>query len=369
MNDADGNYMLAAIDLARKGYGRTSPNPMVGALLVKDQAIIGKGWHKGAGKAHAEIEALENARQNNFDVKGSTLYVTLEPCSTSGRTPPCAQAIIDSDLKCVVVAATDPNPKHSGNAYRLFHKAGVEVRRGVLEENAIELNAAFNHWITNKTPYVTVKAAMTLDGKIARENGESRWITSEIARQKGMRIRNGMDAILVGIETVLADDPRLTIRAGRGGVRLRRVVLDSRARTPLKAKIVASNPAGLTTIVVLKGASRRRLNELRKRVNVIVAPAKKGRIDLKWLLKRLGKENIISLLVEGGGRVNAAFLIEQLVQSVAFFYAPKILGGSRSRMAVAGSGVNHFEDALRLSNRKWRKLGSDLLLTACVSKD
>jgi diaminohydroxyphosphoribosylaminopyrimidine deaminase/5-amino-6-(5-phosphoribosylamino)uracil reductase len=369
MNDADGNYMLAAIDLARKGYGCTSPNPMVGALLVKDREVIGKGWHKGAGKAHAEIEAMEDARQKNFDVKGSTLYVTLEPCSTFGRTPPCAQRIIDFGLKCVVIAATDPNPKHSGNAYHLFHKAGVEVRRGVLEKKAIELNAAFNHWITNKTPYVTVKAAMTLDGKIALENGESRWITSKIARQKGMRIRNGMDAILVGIETVLADDPCLTIRDDRGGAHLRRVVLDSSARTPLEAKVVANNAAGLTTIVVLKGAPRRRLDELRRRVNVIEAPTKKGRIDLKWLLKHLGKENIISLLVEGGGRVNAAFLIEQLVQRVAFFYAPKILGGSRSRMAVAGSGVNHFEDALRLTNGKWRKLGSDLLLTACVSKD
>ena len=369
MNDADEMHMRVALDLARRGYGSTSPNPMVGALLVKGRIIIGKGWHRKAGKAHAEIEALGDAHRNDCSPKDATLYVTLEPCSTSGRTPPCTRAIIESGIRRVVIAATDLNPVHAGNAYCLFRQSGIEVRKGVLGKEAMELNAAYNHWIVNRSPYVTVKAAMTLDGKIADKSGCSKWITSKFSRRTGMFLRNGTDAVLIGIETVLADDPNLTARGKRGGTRLRRVVLDSSARTPVDSKIVSDEAAGLTTIVVLKSASHSRLIELRKRVNVIEAPSRKGRIDLKWLLKRLGKENVISLLVEGGGKVNAAFLNEHLAQRIAFFYAPRILGGCSSPTAVAGSGVNHFEDTLRLFEGKWCQLGPDLLLTARVSED
>ena len=369
MNDVDEKHMHAALELARKGYGRTSPNPMVGALLVKGRAVIGTGWHRKAGGVHAEIEALNDARRNDYNIKAATLYVTLEPCSTSGRTPSCTHTIIESRLKRVVIAATDPNPKHSGNAYRLLRKAGIEVRKNILEEEATDLNAAFNHWITHRTPFVTVKAAMTLDGKIAKENGESKWITSEAARRKGMHLRRGSDAILVGIETVLADNPSLTIKGGRGVAQLRRVVLDSRARTPLDAKIIRDGAANSTTVVVLKGARHRSVVELRKRVMVVEAPARHGRIDLKWLLKRLGRENISNLLVEGGGEVNAAFLNNRLAQRVAFFYAPKILGGSRSRSAVGGNGMRNPREGLRLSAVEWRRVGPDLLLTARVEND
>jgi diaminohydroxyphosphoribosylaminopyrimidine deaminase/5-amino-6-(5-phosphoribosylamino)uracil reductase len=202
MTSADEKHMRAALDLARKGYGRTSPNPMVGAVLVKGRAVIGEGWHRKAGGPHAEIEALNAARRHDYNVKDSTLYVTLEPCSTSGRTPPCTEAILDARIKRVVVSATDPNPNHAGKAFQILHRAGIEVTKGVLKKEAVELNVAFNHWITRGTPLVTVKAAMTLDGKIATESGESKWITGEAARREGLRLRKGTDAIVVGIETV-----------------------------------------------------------------------------------------------------------------------------------------------------------------------
>jgi len=367
MTSADEKHMRAALDLARKGYGRTSPNPMVGAVLVKGRAVIGEGWHRRAGGPHAEIEALNDARRHDYNVKDSTLYVTLEPCSTTGRTPPCTEAILDARIKRVVIAATDPNPNHAGKAFQILRRAGIEVTKGVLKKVAVELNAAFNHWTTHGTPFVTVKAAMTLDGKIATESGESKWITGETARREGLRLRKGADAIVVGIETVRADDPRLTSRGKRGGTPLRRVVLDSNARTPLEANMVSDEFAELTTIVVLKTAPQRCVARLRKKVNVIEAPARKGRVDLKWLLARLAGENVTSVLVEGGGEVNAAFLEGRLAQRAAFFYAPKILGGSRARTAVAGTGAKSLKDALGLADVQWRQLGPDLMLTARVT--
>ena len=366
MKADDEKHMQTALDLARKGYGRTSPNPMVGAVLVKGRAVIGKGWHRHAGGAHAEVEAIRNAERNDYNVKGATLYVTLEPCSTTGRTPPCSEAIQKAGIKRVVVGATDPNPNHAGRAFRILRKAGIEVRHKVLLPKAQALNEAFNHWITTGLPWVTVKAAMTLDGKIATESGESKWITGEPARRKGIYLRRGSDAILVGVETVLADDPCLLARGKRGGVQLRRVILDSQARTPLDAQVVSDGREEHTTVVVVRGASARRVAALRRRVNVIEAPARNGRIDLRWLLKRMGKESVTSLLVEGGGEVNGSFLRSGLAHRVAFFYAPKILGGNRSRAAVGGEGAQRLEDSLRLREVAWERLGSDLMLTARV---
>jgi len=359
--------MREALALARKGHGRTSPNPMVGALLVKGSVVIGKGWHRRAGSPHAEIAALNNARKHDYNVKGATLYVTLEPCTTTGRTPPCTEAIIAAGIARVVVAATDPNPAHSGRAFRVLRRAGIEVVRNVLADEAAELNAAFNHWIAKGTPLVTVKAAMTLDGKIATEHGESKWITGEAARREGMHLRKGADAILVGIETVLADDPGLSVRGAKNS--LRRIILDSKARTPVTANVVADEHAALTTVVVVKGAPARRVAALSKRVNVMEAPTRKGRVDLRWLLKRLGREEVTHLLVEGGGEVNAAILESKLAQRVAFFYAPKVLGGRRSRPAVGGKGATNLKQAPKLTGVQWRRLGADLMLTARVVGD
>ncbi len=350
----DVRFMKLALQLARRGYGATSPNPMVGAVLMKGGRIIGRGWHHQAGLPHAEIEALRDAQKRGHNPRGATIYVTLEPCSTHGRTPPCTSATIAAGIKRVVIGATDPNPKHAGRAFKILRRAGVEVIHGILADECVALNEAFNHWIVHHTPFVTVKAAMTLDGKIAAANGESKWITGPQARGEGMRLRQGADAILVGVNTVLADNPSLTFRADgrlskhhpphpdplpqggegeRSRKQLRRIILDSMARTPLSAKIVRDEFASLTTIVVSKNAPKKRVAALAKRVNVIVGKAAQERgptmtvkgsdarplLDLRWLLKKLGSENVTSLLVEGGGETNASFLLNGLAQRVAFF--------------------------------------------------
>ncbi len=387
-------YLRLALSLARRGYGSTSPNPMVGAVLVKGGILIGRGWHRRAGEAHAEIEALRDAARRGHSSRGATLFVTLEPCSTQGRTPPCTEAIIAAGIRRVVIGTLDPNPSHRGRAVRILKRAGiavdlletieaadrktdVAVRRLIRELKS--LNEPFNHWIAHRTPLVTVKAAMTLDGKIATPAGESKWITGDEARAYAMKLRRGSDAILVGINTVLADNPSLTLRSNPAPSQLqkhgvRRIILDSMARTPPSAKVMDDSYAGLTTVVVSRRAPARRVAALAKRVNVIVAPLAKTKtrtaklgIDLSWLLRRLGSEEVTSLLVEGGGEVNASFLLGGLAHHVAFFYAPRILGGRRSLKAVGGAGVDRAAHVLKLRDLFWRRLGGDLLLLARVN--
>ena len=384
--------MRLALRLARRGYGTTSPNPMVGAVLMKGGTIIGRGWHRQAGGPHAEIEALEDAQKHGHHPKGATLYVTLEPCCTHGRTPPCTDAIRAAGIQRVIVGTVDPNPKHAGRGLGILRRAGLEVRllghqpgnrkdasAQKLADECARLNESFNHWMLHRTPFVTVKAAMTLDGKIATAGGESKWITGEAARACGMKLRQGSDAILVGINTILKDDPSLTFRWGpksKGNIhrpRLKRIVLDSRARTPLTAKVVSDEHAALTTIVVSERAPRKRVAALARCVNVLVAPTKysalrslPAALELGWLLGKLGAENVTSLLVEGGGEVNASFLLGGFAQRVAFFYAPKILGGRDSRKAVAGEGVKNLSEVIQLCEVEWRQLGPDLGMTARV---
>ena len=367
----DGFFMRRALQLARRGLGRTSPNPMVGAVLARGSKIIGEGWHRRAGLPHAEVEALRDATRRGERVRGATLYVTLEPCCTHGRTPPCTEAIIAAGMRRVVVAATDPNPGHAGRGFELLRQAGVTVSTGVLAEEAVRLNEVFNHWIVKRTPFVTVKAAMTLDGKIATASGESKWITGERSRQVAMQLRFAADAVLVGINTVLADNPGLMPRGPGGRVRkpLRRFVLDALARTPPDAVVVNDEFAALTTVVVSRAAPSRRTKALGKRAHVLVAPAGGGRINLRWLMQRLGSEGVTSLLVEGGGEVNAAFLEAGLAQRVAFFYAPKILGGRDARRGVAGGGARRLADLIELRDVNWRRGGEDLLLSARVGKE
>ena len=370
----DEQFLRLAVRLARRGAGTTSPNPMVGAVLVKRGKIIGRGWHRRAGGPHAEIEALRDAQAHRHGTLGAALFVTLEPCSTTGRTPPCTEAILMAGIKRVVVGATDPNPLHAGNGFKILKRAGIEVVHGVLGAECAKLNEAFNHWIVQRTPFVTVKAAMTLDGKIATASGESKWITGRQARAYGLKLRHSSDAVLVGINTILADDPSLTARASLAkkskvqGPQLRRIILDSQARMPMDARVVRDEHAALTTIVVTKCAPKSQVMALAHRVNVLVAPAstRSARINLRWLLKRLGAENVTSLLVEGGGEVNASFLLGGLAQRVAFFYAPKILGGRDSRKGVAGAGVARLAEVVQLREVEWRRLGADLLLQAKV---
>lgn len=420
MSDAD--FMRLALRLARRGRGRTSPNPMVGAVLARGGRVIGRGWHRRAGLPHAEIEALRDAARHDQPVKGATLYVTLEPCCTRGRTPPCTEAIIAAGVRRVVAGAMDPNPRHAGRGFEVLRAAGIEA--GLLAEavavlpladrsadssvcastdtgsrrprsphsaakflakasaaaarvarECSQLNAAFNHWIVHRTPLVTVKAAMTLDGKIATAEGESKWITGDPARAFAMKLRMEHDAIVVGIKTMLADDPALTVRSpkseGQSPKPLRRVVLDSRARTPLTAKVASDAHADWTTIVVSASAPKRRVTALARRVRVLVAPKSPGRvassmIPLPWLLRKLGAEGVTSLLVEGGGEVNGAFLAQRLAQRVAFFYAPKVLGGRAARRGVAGEGAIAWPQILGLTEPRWRRLGADLMLQARV---
>ncbi len=378
---SDVSFMRLALRLARRGYGTTSPNPMVGAVLVKAGLIIGRGWHHRAGLPHAEIEAMLDAQRRKHDPRGATLYVTLEPCSTHGRTPPCTQTIIAAGIRRVVVGATDPNPEHAGKGFAILKRAGIKVSTCDKELSAEceQLNEAFNHWIVHRSPFVTVKAAMTLDGKIATASGESKWITSEDSRERAMELRQGADAILAGVNTILMDDPSLTVRLKskvhppsprlrRTGSQksLRRILLDSLARTPLTAKVISDDFASLTTIVITKRAPKKRVAALAKRVNVWVAPADESQINLRWLTKRLGGEGVTNLLVEGGGEVNASFLLQGLAHRIAFFYAPKVMGGRDAKKAVAGDGVRSLSEIIQLRDLDWQKSGPDLFLTARV---
>ncbi|MEO6035668.1 MAG: bifunctional diaminohydroxyphosphoribosylaminopyrimidine deaminase/5-amino-6-(5-phosphoribosylamino)uracil reductase RibD [Verrucomicrobiota bacterium] len=412
---SDLSHMRNALRLARRGYGETSPNPMVGSVLVKGGKVIGQGWHRRAGLPHAEIEAMRDAQSKTDNLKGATLYVTLEPCSTQGRTPPCTETIIAAGIKRVVIAATDPNPNHAGYGHELLERAGIEVfamddrksnarqsGRAVaslanqrltrsagayrkLAEESTRLNEAFNHWIIHRTPFVTIKSAMTLDGKIATASGESKWITGAKARAQGMKLRQGADAILVGVNTVIADDPSLTIRPfgkiehrtvnSRNRI-VRRIILDPRARTPLSAKILNDQFAAWTTIVVSERAGKKQVSELAKKSSVLLAPLAKWetgtpdagtpRIKLRWLLEKLGTENVTSLMVEGGGETNATFLEAKVVQRIAFFYAPKILCGRDARKGVSGAGIERLDQKISLREVEWRKMDPDLFLTARV---
>ncbi len=368
----DERFMAQALRLAKRAYGRTSPNPMVGAVLVREGQVIGRGWHHKAGAPHAEVEALADAARRGHAVAGATIYVTMEPCCTYGRTPPCTEALMRAGVSRVVVAAVDPNPRHAGRGLELLRQAGITVDSGALAAESQRLNEAFNHWIVNRTPWVTAKSAMTLDGKIATASGESKWITGPASRAHAHRLRLGADAVLVGVETVLADDPSLTLRTQPGfrvpaAVPLkRRIILDTRARTPLGCRLVSDEARASTLVVVGESADPAKIAALQARVMLILAPEREGRIDLQWLLPELGQMSIQHLLVEGGGTVLAAFFESGLVHRTAFFYAPRILGGEESRRSVAGRGFRSLAEAPSLTDVESRRFGEDLFITARV---
>jgi diaminohydroxyphosphoribosylaminopyrimidine deaminase/5-amino-6-(5-phosphoribosylamino)uracil reductase len=355
--------MRQALALARKGYGETSPNPMVGAFVVRSRKIIGEGYHHAAGLPHAEIEAINDATGRGQKVKGADLYVTLEPCSTYGRTPACTDAIIAAGIKRVFVAATDPNPAHKGAGLKILERAGIKVTAGILEEEATRLNEAFNHWVVHRRPFVIAKCAMTMDSKIATAQGESKWITGEKARAEGMHLRRGADAILVGVNTVIFDDPQLTIRPARMRP-LHRLVLDPRGRIPLTAKLL--NDGEPTTVVMGERTPKKRQDAIAEKVSVMLLDESDAGLDLPSLLNQLGDREITSLLVEGGGETLWTFFQQELVQRVAFFYAPKILGGRDARKATGGTGWSVAANAPKLRDVEWSRLGADLALTARV---
>jgi diaminohydroxyphosphoribosylaminopyrimidine deaminase/5-amino-6-(5-phosphoribosylamino)uracil reductase len=292
--------------------------------------------------------------------------VTLEPCSTFGRTPPCVEAIIASGIARVVIAAVDPNPKHSGRGIGLLRKAKIKVTTGVSAEEATTLNEVFNHWILTRQPWITLKAALSLDGKIATAAGESKWISSPFSREHAMRLRFESDAILVGINTVLRDNPSLTLRGKKripSWKKIKRIVLDRRAQTPLDSALLSDDHAGSTIIVTTSEAPARKVRALEARARVLEAPLRKGSIDLRWLCRALGREEITHILVEGGGETHARFLGRGLGNRLAFFYAPMVIGGRESPRVVAGLDLHPH---IRLRDVVWRKFGPDVFLTACL---
>lgn len=354
-------FMRRALTLAKRGF--TAPNPMVGAVLVKDGRIVGEGYHRRAGMPHAEVEAL---RQAGETARGATLYVTLEPCSHWGRTPPCADAIIEAGVRCVYAAMQDPNPLVSGNGFARLREAGVEVHVGTLEEQARQLNEIFVKYHTTGMPFVTVKAAMSLDGKIATCTGNSKWITEEPARRLAHRLRARHDAVMVGIGTVLQDDPLLTVRLPRlkEPPRRLRIVVDSRLRCPEEAQVLRVEEAP-TLVATTDAAPPDKVARLRERgVEVEILPTGEGGVDLCALLRALAARGVTGVLCEGGGTLIASLFAQRLVDKVVFFYAPRILGGRDAPTAVEGAGFSRMEESLRLDRVYWRKVGRDLMVQA-----
>jgi len=350
--------MKMALELAARARGRTSPNPMVGACVVKDGQVVGCGFHRRAGTPHAEVHALRDAGEQ---AKGATLYVNLEPCCHYGRTGPCTEAIIKAGIARVVVAMTDPNPLVAGKGIRALHEAGIDVTLGVLEKEARELNEVFIKYITTGLPFVVAKAAVSLDGKIATRTGRSKWITGEAARAYGHRLRDWYDAIMVGIGTVLADDPSLTTRLpGGGGRDPVRVIVDSKARTPLNARVLTQSSGAPTLIATTAGASPARIELLRQTGAKVLVSGEEPRVDLAGLLKILAQEGITSVLIEGGATIHGSALEERIVDKVVWFIAPKIIGGREAPGAVGGEGVNDPSEAAGLEQLKISRLGSDL---------
>jgi len=354
-------FMRRALALARRGY--TAPNPMVGAVLVKDGRVVGEGYHRRAGMPHAEVEALRRAGEK---ARGATLYVTLEPCSHWGRTPPCADALIEAGVRCVYAAMQDPNPQVAGKGFEKLREAGIEVQVGVLEERARQLNEIFIKYHTTGMPFVTVKAAMSLDGKIATHTGDSKWITDEPARRLVHRLRARHDAVMVGVGTVLKDDPLLTVRLPRIKEPLHRlrVIVDSRLRCPEEAQVLRVEDSP-TLIATTESAPPDKIARLRERgVEIAVLPADGGRVDLRALIAMLAQRGVTGVLCEGGGTLIAALFAQRLVDKVVFFYAPRIIGGRDAPTAVEGDGCAYMEGCLRLDRVYWRKVGRDMMVQA-----
>ena len=354
-------FMREALRVAKNAIGRTSPNPLVGAVIVRDGKIIAEGWHRQAGTPHAEIHALNMA--GNL-AEGATLYVTLEPCSHFGRTPPCANAIVNAKISRVVIAVTDPNPKVAGRGIEILRSAGIDVTVGVLENESRKLNEFFLKWITKKIPFVTAKFACSLDGKIATVGGESKWISGEESLKFTHRLRDIHDAIMVGIGTVLADNPSLTTRFD-GGKNPVRVIVDSSAKTPLYSNVLRDG-AARTIIAVTSNAPKEKISSLENLGAEIIFAGDNEKVDLQILMKSLAEKEITSVLVEGGGTLHFSLLKLGLVDKVCAFVAPKIIGGKNALTAVEGEGFAKLSDAVQLKNISVEKLGEDIFIEGYI---
>ena len=364
----DLKFMRRALELAERGLGRTSPNPAVGAMVVVSDKVVGEGFHRAAGQSHAEILALEEAGER---AAGAELYVTLEPCSTEGRTPPCTEAIVAAGISRVVYACEDCDPANSGRANQILSAAGIETLAGPLADEARQLNEAFFKHNSTGYPFVTVKLACTLDGKIATRSGDARWITGKEAREFVHTLRDRNDAVMVGRGTVAADDSALTTRTDRPDSRdAVRVVVDTHAQTPPTAQVIAVQSDAPCLIVTAEPQVGG--DEVQKQVaklqqagaEIILVPEKEGRVDLRELMRQLGSRDIMSVLVEGGSRLVGGLLEEGLVDKFLFLYAPKILGDDQALSAISGMKMEKISDARSAHIHRVEQIGADILVTA-----
>lgn len=356
-------YMDLCLKLALKARGRTSPNPLVGALIVKNNRIISKGYHKKAGSAHAESIALDRAKNK---AKNATLYVTLEPCTHHGRTPPCVDKIIKSGLKRVVIGMLDPNPINNGKGVSLLKKHKIKVKVAVSEEALRKINQPFIKYITGGLPFVTVKVGQSLDGRIATSRFQSKWITSEKSREFSHRIRKYFDAVMFGINTVIRDNPSLR------GVAVK-IVVDSSLRVPLDSRILSNEPNSKVIIATshlrlkgLEGLAEKIQKLKEKNITILELKEKNGRVDLKQLMRKLAKIGIINILAEGGGELNGSLFDSKLVDKIMFFVAPKIIGGKNAVSSVEGQGRDLIYQAIKLKDTTIKKIGPDYLFEAGI---
>lgn len=356
-------YMQLAIELARKGLGYTSPNPMVGCVVVKNGNIVAQGFHERYGGFHAERNALMNCVE---DVTGADLYVTLEPCCHQGKTPPCTEIIIERGIGRVFIGATDPNPKVAGKGAEILRGRGIEVETGILEKECMELNEVFMHYIVNKTPYIAMKYAMTLDGKIATYTGDSKWVTGEEAREHVHQLRKRYSSIMVGIGTVLVDDPMLNCRVEEG-VDPVRIICDSHLRIPLTSQIVAT-AGDIRTIVAYAAGDEEKKARLSEAGVELLRVDAGGTVDFATLVRELGQMEIDSILIEGGGTFHGTVLKSGLVNRIYCYIAPKLIGGKDARSPVEGSGFPLMKEALEIQDTELLKLGSDICITGSVNR-
>ena len=358
-SDADEKYMAVALELAEKGRGKVEPNPMVGAVLVKDGIIAGKGYHPIFGGAHAEIHAIHEGGTN---CKGATLYVSMEPCAHYGKTAPCVDAIIKAGITKIVAAVLDPNPITSGKGIQKLKEAGIEVVVGVLEMQAKRLNVPFFKLMQKGLPYITVKWAMSIDGKIATHTGESRWITSDESRKYVHKIRGQMDGILVGIDTVMRDDPLLTCRI-EGGRNPKRIVVDSHALLPVNSRLLSTINEGEIIVAVSTNAPWNRVEKLEQPgCKIVQTQDMNGRVDLKELFQRLGDMKLTNILVEGGSRVITSVIENQLADRVMVFVAPIIIGGAGAKSPVLGTGINKISEAAKINEIEIKRFSNDIVI-------
>ena len=358
----DKDYMRLALQLAKKGCGLTSPNPMVGAVIVKDGRVIGQGWHEKYGQPHAERNALADC---TADPRGAVMYVTLEPCCHYGKQPPCVDAILAAGISRVVIGSADPNPLVDGKGAAILRSHGIEVTEHVLQDECDRLNRVFFHFITTKRPFVVMKYAMSMDGKIAAYTGASRWVTGETARNHVQQSRLQYSGIMVGVGTVLADDPLLSCRIA-GGRNPVRIICDTHLRTPLQAQVVTTAKKIPTILATCCADQSRHTAYIEAGCRILCLNSKDGHIDLSRLMERLGEEQIDSILLEGGGTLNWAALESRIVQQVQAYIAPKIFGGETAKTPVEGTGVPDPNTAFRLKNSRIFRLNEDFLIESEV---